>query len=131
MTLLLISLSLIVIAVMEWLIWRKVSKRHKKKTKEDSFNEIANANKLEGYYKGVPWYSNPNCPPNTIFFLNENNIRRKPKVSFEITNRASKLLNKQIKAGKGITWTGTYGNEYPRNPTLTSTNKHKRIKYKV
>ena len=28
--------------------------------------------KLEGFYKKLPIYSHPDCPPDTIYFMNDN-----------------------------------------------------------
>ena len=30
--------------------------------------------KFEGYYNNIPMYSDPNCPPNMVYFFNENDI---------------------------------------------------------
>jgi hypothetical protein len=60
-----------------------------------------------------------------------NETEKKELGPFDITDRAFKLLDKQIKAGKRMMLTCTYGNEYLRKPALTSTGKHKVIKYKV
>ena len=32
--------------------------------------------KLEGYFNKIPVYSNPACPPNTVYLINTNDFKR-------------------------------------------------------
>jgi len=53
--------------------------------------------KLEGYYMGVPMYSDPNCPPDLLYVVNNKkfaiNFHGKPDMRYNI-NKMEKAFSR-------------------------------------